>query len=123
MEVPLRSCRRPIGSRTHVPSCFQQGGIMQNPQAPLRAARTVRVSTGAVLAGIAMLLLAQLSSAATVVKSPDPVAGEYIVQLNVPAAQVAPVAAEMTRKAGGQLLGVWTHAVRGFWLRTPKEGI
>jgi hypothetical protein len=82
---------------------------------------------GVVIASIAFLFLtasAVLSAPppkATIVRAAEPVRNEYLIMLNVPASEVPKVAAELTKRYGGEVLVVWQHAVKGFWLKAAPE--
>jgi len=57
----------------------------------------------------------------TVQKVAEPVRNEYLIMLNVPSADVPKVATELTKRYGGEVLAVWQHAVKGFWLKAKPE--
>jgi hypothetical protein len=84
-------------------------------------------SHGFVITLIAFLLLTaspMLSAPhpkVTVQKAAEPVRNEYLIMLNVPSANVPKVATELTKRYGGEVLAVWQHAVKGFWLKAEPE--
>jgi hypothetical protein len=93
--------------------------------------RIVRSATqpayGIVVSFVALLFLtaSPMMSApyprATIQKAAEPVSNEYLIMLNVPASNVPNVAAELTKRYGGEVLAVWQHAVTGFWLKAEPE--
>jgi hypothetical protein len=66
-------------------------------------------------------LLAAPHPRTTILKAAEPVRNEYLIMLNVPANDVPKVAAELTKRYGGEVLAVWQHAVKGFWLKAEPE--
>ncbi|MEO8033830.1 MAG: S8 family serine peptidase, partial [Acidobacteriota bacterium] len=66
-------------------------------------------------------MLAAPQPRVTVQKAAEPVRNEYLIMLNVPADDVPKVAKELTQKYGGEVLAVWQHAVKGFWLKAEPE--
>lgn len=72
------------------------------------------------IAVLAFAVFAFPAHAARVVTAPDAIPGEYIVVLgNIAPAKVSFVASDIARKSGGEVLAVWEHALRGFWIRMP----
>jgi hypothetical protein len=94
----------------------------------MRTVRTAQPSGhGFVITIVAFLLLtasAMLGAPhprATVLKAAEPVRNEYLIMLNVPSDEVPKVARELTKRYGGEVLAVWQHAVKGFWLKAEPE--
>ncbi|MEA2162121.1 MAG: hypothetical protein QOK37_248 [Thermoanaerobaculia bacterium] len=66
-------------------------------------------------------MLAAAHPKVTVQKAAEPVRNEYLIMLDVPSADVPKVATELTKRYGGEVLAVWQHAVKGFWLKAEPE--
>lgn len=59
------------------------------------------------------------SAAANVRNAAEPMPGRYIVVLSPLTADVSVVARQLSAQYGGTVLGVWKHAVKGFWIEMP----
>ena len=66
--------------------------------------------------------LPAVDSSGTVIRSPDPVPGEYIVTLRSRSPDVvAPTVAGLTDRHGGQVLDVYTEALQGYAVATTAR--
>jgi hypothetical protein len=79
------------------------------------------ITIAAILLLSASAMLGAPHPRVTVQKAAEPVRNEYLIMLNVPANDVPKVATELTKRYGGEVLAVWQHAVKGFWLKAEPE--